>query len=172
MLKQKSTSTKIAEATEIIEKLKKKQKDIVSEIVEDLKPLVKDPGFIKSIEWTQYTPFFNDGDVCEFRVNDIEISLTEKGVEVLNTNKICSKWTQNWETDNMYGPSELADAVRNKIDIINHEEFGDLDKVFSDIKAINNFFQNSENSLKEAFGDHAKVLVTSKGLEVEEYEHD
>ena len=25
---------------------------------------------VKRIEWTQYTPYFNDGDSCEFSVNE------------------------------------------------------------------------------------------------------
>lgn len=27
---------------------------------------------IESIYWTQYTPYFNDGDICRFRINDFE----------------------------------------------------------------------------------------------------
>ena len=30
------------------------------------------------ISWTQYAPYFNDGDECVFGVNDIEVFLTEE----------------------------------------------------------------------------------------------
>ena len=31
---------------------------------------------LKAIQWRQYTPYFNDGDPCTFRVTEFEMSLT------------------------------------------------------------------------------------------------
>lgn len=32
---------------------------------------------IKAIRWTQYTPYFNDGETCEFSRHDLEVRLTD-----------------------------------------------------------------------------------------------
>lgn len=36
-------------------------------------PFLKDYPDIYGITWTQYAPYFNDGDPCTFRVNDLEL---------------------------------------------------------------------------------------------------
>ena len=41
------------------------------------KDLVKDiPNFLR-IEWSQYTPYFNDGDSCEFGIYSTDLYLLE-----------------------------------------------------------------------------------------------
>ena len=32
---------------------------------------------IKAIRWTQYTPYFNDGETCEFSRHDLEVRLAD-----------------------------------------------------------------------------------------------
>lgn len=47
-------------------------KELLTEYIKDL---VKDtPNFLR-IEWTQYTPYFNDGDTCEFGINSTDLYL-------------------------------------------------------------------------------------------------
>ncbi|AKF13653.1 hypothetical protein PHIN3_390 [Sinorhizobium phage phiN3] len=36
---------------------------------------------VYAIHWTQYTPYFNDGEECEFGVNEINIAFTEEGYD-------------------------------------------------------------------------------------------
>ena len=33
---------------------------------------------VESIVWDQYTPYFNDGDPCEFIIYDVQVKLSEK----------------------------------------------------------------------------------------------
>ena len=40
------------------------------------------------------------------------------------------------------------------------------------LEELNDTLQVLEDFLKMVFGDHVKVMVTQKGVEVEEYEHD
>ncbi|MGW2713699.1 hypothetical protein ACWC4J_32700, partial [Streptomyces sp. NPDC001356] len=49
--------------------------------VEELAPLMQallDDPTIVEFGWTQYTPYFNDGDVCEFGVNELWVRTTEE----------------------------------------------------------------------------------------------
>lgn len=34
---------------------------------------------LENISWNQYTPYFNDGDTCEFGVNEIDVNTDEDG---------------------------------------------------------------------------------------------
>jgi ArsR family metal-binding transcriptional regulator len=43
---------------------------------------------VESISWTQYTPYFNDGDACEFSVNSYSIELNTDEVKIENSEKI------------------------------------------------------------------------------------
>ena len=53
---------------QLVEELRPEFPKILSSIFEKSK-------VIESISWTQYTPYFNDGDSCEFRVNtDIRVN--------------------------------------------------------------------------------------------------
>ena len=45
---------------------------------EALKAIFEEYPQIESISWTQYTPYFNDGDSCEFSVNTWDIELNEE----------------------------------------------------------------------------------------------
>jgi hypothetical protein len=65
---------------EILEKIKKeleefdkKRKGLVEELRKQFPlmflPLFEKTEVIESIGWTQYTPYFNDGDTCEFSVH-------------------------------------------------------------------------------------------------------
>ena len=56
------------EHTKILKEMKEK-------VQKELKPVLQDfmnsHSNIKAIGWTQYTPYFNDGDECIFRVGDL-----------------------------------------------------------------------------------------------------
>lgn len=59
---------------EDIKQLKKEYEKAVSEfgkeaLAEAFKPIFAEHPTVISFEWRQYTPFFNDGDVCSFSVH-------------------------------------------------------------------------------------------------------
>ncbi len=71
---------------EILEKIKtsiaefdEKRKALLGELKNDFGPMLK-PLFdkypdVEDISWTQYTPYFNDGDECVFGVRNDDISI-------------------------------------------------------------------------------------------------
>jgi hypothetical protein len=117
-----------------------------------LDAVLNQPG-VAAVRWTQYTPYFNDGDPCIFGVNDFTVKLTDGdpdagdyGDGYLNEWDMRDRGTGGWAT----GYANLAPALRSLEEVSEHfEEF-----------------------LKESFGDHATVTATRAGFEIEFYDHD
>jgi hypothetical protein len=59
-----------------LDRLKKEYSKTASEVLEEgFKDIFAKYPEVETISWEQYTPFFNDGDVCEFGINsDVEIN--------------------------------------------------------------------------------------------------
>jgi hypothetical protein len=143
--------------------------------VEDLAPLLQallnDPT-ITEFGWSQYTPYFNDGDVCEFGVGEIWVRTTE---EVDNE-------------DGEYDDYDLALWGHPSLGRMNYEYRGEWpnreyvetgyegpdEARYRRVKALNEAITSGEyeSALLNAFGDHALVTVRKDGIEVEHYEHD
>lgn len=59
-----------------LDRLKKEYSKTASEVLQQgFKDIFEKYPEVETISWTQYTPYFNDGDVCEFNVHsDVEIN--------------------------------------------------------------------------------------------------
>lgn len=133
-------------------------------------------------KWTQYTPYFNDGEPCEFGKHDVWIFTPEdaenddlryeEGSEAFygdNVNKILYKknggdwvtaghWIGKERLEREYTPFENPDF---------DPEYGEAYTAIHDLcKLID------EDTALALFGDHVEVCVTKQGVEVEEYSHD
>lgn len=149
---------------------------------------------VRAIGWTQYTPFFNDGEPCVFRSGDVYVSL--RGVEVdentldlydygwmeddtENNGRVwLSDYSEDFKTrigDNSRDYSKPRDAQgnyqykQNPDDAPNPELFRDWTALET---AINSGACNS--ALMMLFGDHAQVIIDNEHGKViiDEYEHD
>lgn len=110
-----------------------------------LKDFMETHPELVAISWTQYTPYFNDGDTCEFGVNDVYFT---NDPEMLNEHVY--DWDYHWGAkDDKYSESTLAD-----------------------LKELGKALCNADQELLALFGDHVRVIVTKDGIEVEEYIHD
>lgn len=98
---------------------------------------------ILGIRWRQYTPYFNDGEPCEFSVRDILFRLTEGGPE-----------EGDYEDGYIYTSDILDVPTRTAA------------------KELETQLWNAQDALEVAFGDHALVTATREGIEVQEYSHD
>lgn len=146
-----SNKEKYKEFKETIKEAKKKSKELFSDAFAELSKDLFDenPRLIK-FSWTQYTPYFNDGDPCYFSVhNDSDcIELT-----VLDTDgdpEIFERY------EHPYEPETDEEKFRNNL-----------------LEKITNFLSNfDEEDLESAFGE-GEVIVKRKGnVETEEYSHD
>lgn len=133
--------------------------------------------------WQQYTPYFNDGDVCEFSVGapwirtvdddedadacDLEASrlhptlgdVAYKWVEFNEKEK--AEYRAKWHTS--YTPSGEYKRIEKE------SKYSDLLELILKLKVDAGEY---EDAMYDAFGDHAQVTVTKTGIQIDEYDHD
>jgi len=106
---------------------------------------------VESLQWTQYTPYFNDGDACEFGVTEPEVKLSGRPIGDEDEEYLDS-WSLGYEAKQAGKPMPpIADALREL-----HGLFGGIEKV-----------------MQVVFGEHARITVGRDGVApVEQYNHD
>ena len=129
-------------------RLEREAKSVVGEVFAEF--FAANPT-VKSVVWQQYTPFFNDGDACEFGVYDFYYLLEGDSYTGDNGNEEDETGKEGYRSAYVYGsqgnPNETI-AVNN------------LRKVLP------------EDVLLVAFGDHRTIVATKSGFEVQEYDHE
>ena len=175
---------------EILEKIRKeikafeeKKKNLVEELRKEfpklLLPLLEKSQHIETISWTQYTPYFNDGDTCEFsaHVDDLEVNDEYEwdlpmykeilSVRIKDETGILRDKEITEQLGQKYFPRKIGEFGK-KYNLEYNKEEG---QILKDIKSI--LREIPEDFLKDLFGDHAKVIVTKNGeITVEDCEHD
>jgi hypothetical protein len=122
---------------------------------------------ISAIIWQQYTPYFNDGDTCEFGVHDFHFFIgPESEIENLSPwgeyqgdreDCYCDYcFDRAWMTE---GQKALVESAQ-----INEEAIEEFESVFND--------REMEDIFLSTFGDHCYVIATKDGFQVEELNHD
>ena len=162
------------EFTEKIKELRKKRSDISklnseliqfsSGIFEEFYKYIFDKySKLESFGWTQYTPYFNDGDSCVFSAQVGYISINGDFVE--ESNWINPNTVLDWGTWN----SEKK-VYEGRVECINEDYDGDLVEVHDEIvDFLGNF---DDDFYMRKFGDHAEVMVTRSGVDISDYDHD
>ena len=108
---------------------------------------------LTAVKWNQYTPHFNDGDVCEFGVNEVSFKLNDA--------------TEGGDYDNGWNDVSSYSTITNGV-----TEEG-LTKSQNDaLVAFQTNLYNIDSMLEEAFGDGYEITLSPKSIEVEEYSHD
>lgn len=137
--------------------------------IEELQPLLQavlDESTITEFGWSQYTPYFNDGDACTFSVHslwvrtdaDTDAELYDLDVDYGHPTLGKRPAAYNRETNaREYGAYEGPDEAR-------HDRCHALDKAIQS--------GEFDDVLLDAFGDHAQVTVRRDGIQVDSYEHD
>lgn len=112
---------------------------------------------IVCVTWTQYTPYFNDGEPCVFSTGD-KWFLTKEGYEDF---KNC-------------GGSYAEEYAAGKPSYYEEKYRKDLtEKDFEIIDKFQQFlFSTADDVYLTLFGDHSYVIATKEGFEVDECSHD
>jgi hypothetical protein len=211
---------------ELNKQMREKSKDLMKEAFREF--FTKYDEVVENIYWTQYTPHFNDGEACEFGVNDVFILLKDdeeacayEGSSLYDQDSIknlkeqIAKW-EAWEKDPMaearkhqleyikkynrnpfdpeknsysygrYGSKKTEEELMRewKPHYVSKEsckeqlqtaemivsKYPNLQADFKEIKIMVGGLE--ENLMRAMFGDHAKVVVSTNGIEIEEYNHD
>lgn len=185
-------TNKIAEQNAKLEEMRKAHmKSIQTDFNEIIKLFFDECPKIQAVIWTQYTPYFNDGDECVFSVNEpYFITKNFDREDLLNpyeyedddkyvTLKIPS-YTANWDEEIACNKAELAkptasDWVKGyypkRIAALEQMKI-DFPEYDVKIKAFANLLEENEDLLKEVYGDDAAVYLTPNEVVIEEYAHD
>ena len=129
----------------------------------------KNPG-VNALVWTQYTPYFNDGDTCEFNVNEVtftnapdpenirweEYEGDEEGVWAATNIKYVLETDREWY-------KETADLINKN---------GGVDVTSCELMSRAITSGEMEDVMLAMFGDHVKVIATREGFDVEDFDHD
>lgn len=130
---------------------KKKAEAAFNEAVQQF--FVDNPD-VQLITWTQYSPFFNDGDECVFSVNEV----------------MCTNATEE-ECDNIGGYDiELSEEAEQAGKWVHPEWKHERD--IPGFDELSSFISQNEDLMEELFGNHAQIIITRDGIQVDEYDHD
>jgi len=110
-----------------------------------------------TITWTQYTPYFNDGDPCTFRTGDSELRF--KPLE----------GDDKELAEEEYGDEDNPAAYcHGEVD-----QTKDLpDDLKADAKALTSFISRQGDLMLTLYGDHKMIQLRKGGANITDYEHD
>lgn len=147
-----------------IAKLKAEAQQMASDAFDSFcKEIFEKNPKVESFGWSQYTPYFNDGDTCTFSAHTDYISINGEHVDD-------SKWVNettvvDWGTWNR----DLR-VYEGRVEVPNLDYDPELAKGCDE---ITEFLRNFDNDFYiTRFGDHAEITVTKDGVDVDEYDHD
>lgn len=112
------------------------------------------------IKWSQYTPYFSDGDVCEFGVNEPGFYIESDDLsESHYEHELTRRYDEEQSAKNPW-----AKRYNDRYDALGGKEF---------LNAKTDLWKSIPKELFLAvFGDHVEVTVTRDGITTEEYSHD
>lgn len=142
-----------------------------TEFLAEIDRALATPG-VRGLVWEQYTPYFNDGDACEFSLSDVRVILTGDGNDE-DWYDQGREYSTGWSTWDLYsGRAWPANDGSNwgEIEWITLPDDISGRTVYELIKSLK--FSAWENVARANFGDHAQVTATAEGFNVEYYEHD
>jgi hypothetical protein len=141
------------------------------EFLAQIDALLDLPG-VTGLVWNQYTPYFNDGDPCEFGVNEVRVLVGETESSVDHEYGDASLSTYDLYTKSGAYVGEWPDRHMDLdgttwVELPNGASARDIYVALTDLKT-----SAWEDVCRTNFGDHAEVTATRRGFSVEFYEHD
>lgn len=139
----------------------------------ELRPLltaVLDDDAVVEFGWQQYTPYFNDGDTCEFDAHSFWArTASDADAQADRRDLQLGRYANLHRT---LGGRRLAESGAYPRPELPYE--GADEERYVRVRALADAIDGGEfdDVLLEAFGDHATVTVRRTGILVEYYEHD
>ena len=158
----------LSEHAELKRKFQERAQTMFKEVTGEM--FEKNPG-VQAIIWAQFTPYFNDGETCEFGVRDPVFTNSPKGEDVSGWGEYEGEDDGIWACEDVgYVLTSGRDWHANDAEII--MKSGGVDA--NSCKAFSEMLTSSEMSdvFLSMFGDHAKVTATRGGFDVDDFEHD
>lgn len=137
-----------------------KKQVLIEELRKDfpnlLKPLFDKSKKIDYISWTQYTPYFNDGDTCSF----------SSGAGDAYPNNL------DWDYNHTGGYDWLSDRIYLNDKLVENPEYDkEESNIMVEIREV--LEEIPDDFYRDLFGDHVKVTVYKDGrIKVDDYDHE
>jgi hypothetical protein len=149
----------LKEVTELTANFKKQQEEMLAKFKPNFhalfKPFLEKNTNVEALVFEAYTPYFNDGDTCEYSFNELRIVL---------------KGSAEDEGDYGYGISECELHYNSRMTPADKSEYT---KLFTELAPISKAFHSIPDDIMEGIvGDHVRVKITATDVETEDYEHD
>lgn len=158
----------------------------------ELEPLIRAvlaDEYIHSFGWTQYTPYFNDGEPCEFGVGEPWFRTIDDVAAKSTAAEDVDEDDEEYDNEDDYsytlGYSGHPSLGKQDYEWDNPRDWENRRKVygryegnrqssFMTCSTLSDAINSGafEDVLLEAFGDHARVTVRAAGITVDTYEHD
>lgn len=138
-----------AEINEFREEFKKKGQKLLNKTFKDVFNRVPN---LMAVKWTQYTPYFNDGEECTFRIGDVYFKLED------------SKEDSGDYEDGFESTWSLDRRTENKVKKEDIEAMSELEELIG--------AEAMEDVLRALFDDHVEVTYTDGEFTADEYDHE
>jgi len=148
---------------------------------------------VETVQWTQYAPYFNDGDACVFSVNDPHVLFNEHcSAEFLKKhlgssnleNTEYKKVDHRWVTHSK-GPYSDEELIQNYVGVepkgfegdndlcaCSTESLNDGSSLYNALHELSSGLNVLEDVLEDLFDSHVTVTCTRDEITTEEYDHD
>lgn len=162
----KEANAKLKSVQEEIDRINQEKE---RQLQETFKPVLvewmKANPSVKEVMWTQFTPYFNDGEECEFEVNDLFVRLPRFEREYKNNKGEMVKYDP---ADYDVEDDESEGYYSIDYGYLNEGGYGYLIKPLS---VLQGQLHSNQELLRHVFGDHARIRVSQTEVIVEEFEH-
>jgi hypothetical protein len=173
-------------------------KKLVPQFAEVFEQFFAENPNVGGVVWTQYTPYFNDGDECVFRVSGKYLFPTSTDLDdlsgydedlfpsfddiknyvyVLENDKAPANY-RTWYDADAFKRTFGATKEQHILDVaqtagLNKGNVVEFYKTLNDWEKLQDTLASIDDDIyKDIFGDHAKIVVTRDGINVDEYSHD
>jgi hypothetical protein len=137
----------------------------LSDLEPVLRTILADQDIV-AFGWTQYTPYYNDGERCEFGVNApwFRTTVDAENDEDLEDLELSIHPTLAPHRYDHRVPGRFVPVERDAETVARYARC----QALADALATGEF----DDVLLDAFGDHAHIRISPSGITVDEYEHD
>jgi len=147
---------RIKELTDKIVALKKEMQEEGKVVLkESFKEFFDKYPAIHCVTWTQYTPYFNDGDECTFSVGDFWVMDKASFDEWQEEG---GGYAEEFDVLSSYSDRPFEGMTEKEIESAREE-----------LKAISSL---PDDIFLDLFDNHVYITATRNGFDVEEYNHD
>jgi hypothetical protein len=122
---------------------------------------------VHAVRWSQYTPYFNDGDACHFGLGEFWFGIHQEQSHNLSPDEEFEDSEEEGEISYVsnFSKYDYKTGVTSYASQ-RHKELEDA------LNSVETTCDSLQDVLEAVFGDHVKVTVTRRKIDIDDYDHD